>query len=120
MEDLERFARKQEDHRRGWQHYMTELQSSGAIGVCFTVPIACLHANSKTLCMQIWHEMYVVQPGAYETIYGSMPPHLLGAVPTHGVHATHNAAGPVRVEVVKVDSTLASSSRRMKASADYK
>ncbi|MDP9485985.1 MAG: DUF4188 domain-containing protein [Actinomycetota bacterium] len=54
FEDLERFARKPDDpHLPAWQRFNREAKSSGAVG--------------------IWHETYLVQPGAYEAIYSNMP-----------------------------------------------
>ncbi len=54
FEDLERFARNPDDpHMPAWQRFNREAKSSGAVG--------------------IWHETYLVQPGAYEAIYSNMP-----------------------------------------------
>jgi hypothetical protein len=125
LEHLERFARKQSDHRQSWSQFMRKLHMTGAVGVC--VPILLLRtvlasATASIYCVwrsQVWHEAYVVQPGSYDCVYSDMPPHLLGAVPTHGVHTTLKA-GPSPVEVVVAGDKLATSSSRMKASADYK
>ncbi len=54
FENLERFARNPDDpHLPAWQRFNREAKSSGAVG--------------------IWHETYLVQPGAYEAIYSNMP-----------------------------------------------
>ena len=54
FEDLEKFARDPEDpHMPAWQRFNREAKSSGAVG--------------------IWHETYLVEPGAYEAIYSNMP-----------------------------------------------
>jgi hypothetical protein len=54
FEDLERFARDPDDpHMPAWQKFNREARSSGAVG--------------------IWHETYLVEPGAYEAIYANMP-----------------------------------------------
>jgi hypothetical protein len=54
FEDLEGFARNPDDpHMPAWQRFNREARSSGAVG--------------------IWHETYLVEPGAYETIYANMP-----------------------------------------------
>ena len=54
FDDLERFARDPDDpHMPAWQRFNREARSSGAVG--------------------IWHETYLVEPGAYEAIYANMP-----------------------------------------------
>ncbi len=54
FEDLERFARDPDDpHMPAWQRFNREAKKSGAVG--------------------IWHETYLVEPGAYEAIYSNMP-----------------------------------------------
>ncbi len=54
FDDLEKFARDPEDpHMPAWQRFNREARSSGAVG--------------------IWHETYLVEPGAYEAIYANMP-----------------------------------------------
>ena len=54
FEDLERFARDPNaPHMPAWQRFNSEARSSGAVG--------------------IWHETYLVEPGAYEAIYANMP-----------------------------------------------
>ncbi len=53
-EDLEAYARgKGGDHINAWQRYISEKDD--AIG--------------------IWHEMYRVDPGNYEAVYGNSPPY---------------------------------------------
>ncbi len=55
FEDLERFAKDPNDpHLPAWQRFNREARSSGSVG--------------------IWHETYLVGPGAYEAIYANMPP----------------------------------------------
>ena len=54
FDDLEKFARDPEDpHLPAWQRFNREARSSGAVG--------------------IFHETYLVEPGAYEAIYANMP-----------------------------------------------
>ena len=54
FEDLERFAMDPDDpHKPAWQRFNREARRSGAVG--------------------IWHETYLVEPGAYEAIYANMP-----------------------------------------------
>jgi hypothetical protein len=54
FEDLERFARNPDDpHMPAWQRFNREAKKSEAVG--------------------IWHETYLVEPGAYEAIYSNMP-----------------------------------------------
>jgi len=54
FEDLERFARDPDDpHMPAWQRFNREARSSRAVG--------------------IWHETYLVEPGAFEAIYANMP-----------------------------------------------
>ena len=60
---LEAYARAAErQHLPSWQWFNKQLGSNGDIG--------------------IWHETYLVEPGAYETVYNNMPPHGLGAAGT--------------------------------------
>lgn len=55
FEDLERFAKDPNDpHLPAWQRFNREAKRSGSVGV--------------------WHETYLVGPGAYEAIYSNMPP----------------------------------------------
>lgn len=55
FEDLERFAKDPNDpHLPAWQRFNREARRSGSAGV--------------------WHETYLVGPGAYEAIYVNMPP----------------------------------------------
>jgi hypothetical protein len=55
FEDLERFAKDPNDpHLPAWQRFNREAKQSGGVG--------------------IWHETYLVGPGAYEAIYSNMPP----------------------------------------------
>jgi Monooxygenase af470-like len=64
FEDLERFARSQTDlHVPVWRRYNQMVGSDGSFG--------------------IWHESYLVQPGAYEAIYDNMPAFGLGTVMNH-------------------------------------
>ncbi|CAA9466527.1 MAG: hypothetical protein AVDCRST_MAG02-3167 [uncultured Rubrobacteraceae bacterium] len=54
FDDLEKFARDPDDpHMPAWQRFNREARSSGAVG--------------------IFHETYLVEPGAYEAIYANMP-----------------------------------------------
>jgi hypothetical protein len=57
---LEAYARSADHaHLPAWQWFNGQLGSNGDIG--------------------IWHETYLIQPGAYESVYNNMPPHGLGA-----------------------------------------
>lgn len=54
FEDLERFARDSDaPHFPAWQRFNRLVAKSGSVG--------------------IWHEMYTVEPGKFETIYNNMP-----------------------------------------------
>ena len=60
FEHLEAYARAPDRaHLPAWQWFNTQLGSNGDIG--------------------IWHETYLIQPGAYESVYNNMPPYGLGA-----------------------------------------
>jgi hypothetical protein len=64
FEDLERFARSQEDpHRSAWRRFNRTVGGSGDVG--------------------IWHETFQVAPGGYECIYVDMPRYGLAAATTH-------------------------------------
>ncbi|MBF2085916.1 DUF4188 domain-containing protein [Thermoleptolyngbya sp. C42_A2020_037] len=64
FEDLERFARSpSEPHLPAWQAFNKAVGSDGSVG--------------------IWHETYLIQPGQYEAIYGSMPVFGLAAATEH-------------------------------------
>lgn len=55
FEDLERFAKDPDDpHLPAWQRFNRETKKSASVG--------------------IFHETYLVGPGAYEAIYANMPP----------------------------------------------
>jgi hypothetical protein len=61
FEALEAYARSTDSkHLPAWQAFNRAVGSNGDVG--------------------IWHETYVVKPGAYENIYNNMPPYGLGAV----------------------------------------
>jgi len=61
FEHLEAYARAQDKaHLPAWAKFNRAVGDGGAVG--------------------IWHETYIVPDGAYETIYGNMPPLGLGAV----------------------------------------
>jgi hypothetical protein len=63
FEALEAYARARDhEHQPAWAWFNRALGSNGDIG--------------------IWHETYLVQPGAYETVYNNMPPFGLGAAGT--------------------------------------
>ena len=63
FEALEAYARERSlSHQPTWVWFNKRFGSNGDIG--------------------IWHETYLIQPGAYETIYNNMPPHGLGAAGT--------------------------------------
>lgn len=54
FEDLERFARDREaPHLPAWRRFNRSVGSDGSVG--------------------IWHETFLVEPGAYEAIYANMP-----------------------------------------------
>lgn len=58
---LEAYARNVDArHLPAWQAFSRAVASNGDVG--------------------IWHETYVIKPGAYENIYNNMPPYGLGAV----------------------------------------
>ena len=61
LDDLHRFAHnKERQHVPAWRRWIKEWGPSGAVG--------------------IWHETYIVSPGAYESVYHHMPPFGLGRV----------------------------------------
>jgi hypothetical protein len=63
FEQLEAYARdKQRAHQPVWAWFNKRFGSNGDIG--------------------IWHETYLIQPGAYESVYNNMPPYGLGAAGT--------------------------------------
>ncbi|HKT53019.1 MAG TPA: DUF4188 domain-containing protein [Caulobacteraceae bacterium] len=63
FEHLEAYARSADHaHLPVWRWFNSQLGSNGDIG--------------------IWHETYLIQPGAYESIYNNMPPFGLGAAGT--------------------------------------
>ncbi len=54
FEDLENFARNQDDpHLEPWRRYNKAIGKDGTVGV--------------------YHETYIVQPGQYEAVYANMP-----------------------------------------------
>ncbi len=60
LEHLQRYARARDrEHMKGWRAWIKKW-STGAMG--------------------IWHETYVVEPGASESLYHHMPPFGLGKV----------------------------------------
>lgn len=68
-EDLERFARQDPRlHPEAWRRFFRQSFKGGAVG--------------------IWHETYRVEAGAFESVYGNMPPYGLArateAVPVRG------------------------------------
>ena len=76
FEALEHFARSKDDpHAAAWQRFMRNVGGGGTVG--------------------IFHETYVLQPGAAEAIYGNMPVFGLAAatnhVPATGTRATARA-----------------------------
>ena len=55
FEDLENFAKNPDDpHLPAWQRFNKGARRNGSAG--------------------IWHETYLVGPGAYEAVYANMPP----------------------------------------------
>jgi hypothetical protein len=59
FEHLEDYARAKGGlHVGAWQHFAKAIGDDGSVG--------------------IWHETYPVGPGAYECVYGNMPPFGLG------------------------------------------
>jgi len=63
FEALEAYARAQDAaHLPAWQAFNKAVGSNGDVG--------------------IWHETYVIKPGAYETVYNNMPVFGLGAAGT--------------------------------------
>jgi hypothetical protein len=81
FEQLEAFAGDQDDpHLAAWRNYWRRVGRSGRTG--------------------IWHETYLVRDGAYEAVYGNMPPHGLGKagrlVPaSESSRARHRLRAPV-------------------------
>jgi hypothetical protein len=74
FEDLERFARSPSDpHLEAWKRFNRSVGSDGSVG--------------------IWHETYLVQPGAFEALYGNMPRFGLGQAAGHAPETarTHSA-----------------------------
>lgn len=64
LNDLEQFARNPSDpHKAAWQRFNRAIGSDGSVGV--------------------WHETYLVQPGAHESIYVNMPVFGLAAATQH-------------------------------------
>jgi hypothetical protein len=60
FEHLEAYARSPDHaHQPVWRWFNSKLGSNGDVG--------------------IWHETYLIQPGAYESVYNNMPPFGLGA-----------------------------------------
>ncbi len=54
FEDLEKFARNPDDpHLPAWQRFNRSVGSDGTVG--------------------IFHETFIVEPGAYEAVYSNMP-----------------------------------------------
>jgi hypothetical protein len=53
LEDVQAFSRDPELHLQAWTWFNRVLRETGEVGM--------------------WHEMYMVQPGEYEVIYGNMP-----------------------------------------------
>ena len=54
FDDLERFAKNPSDpHLKSWGRFMKDIGDDGSVG--------------------IWHETYLVEQGAFESIYGNMP-----------------------------------------------
>jgi hypothetical protein len=81
FEQLEAFAGDKDDpHLAAWRNYWRRVGRSGRTG--------------------IWHETYLVRDGAYEAVYGNMPPHGLGKagrlVPaSESSRARHRLRAPV-------------------------
>jgi hypothetical protein len=75
FDDLERYARSEEHgHWPAWRAFNRRMKgAAGAVGV--------------------WHETYLVQAGAYETLYLDMPPFGFGkATAVRTASGTHGAA----------------------------
>ncbi len=61
LEDLQAYARdKERAHVPAWRRWVKRWGLGGAVG--------------------IWHETYVIEPGAHESVYVHMPPFGLGKV----------------------------------------
>jgi Domain of unknown function (DUF4188) len=72
FDDLERFARSREEpHAGAWQRFIRDVGDDGTVGV--------------------YHETYLIQPGAAEAIYDNMPRFGLAAATRH-VPATGSRA----------------------------
>jgi hypothetical protein len=85
FEQLEAYARAPDlAHLPVWQWFNTKLGSNGDIG--------------------IWHETYLIQPGAYETVYNNMPRFGLGAAGTlvDAVGARQSAHQRIKAAAEKV------------------
>lgn len=63
FDHLDAYAKARDaEHLPAWQAFNKAIASNGDVG--------------------IWHETYVVKPGAYETVYNNMPPRGLGVAGT--------------------------------------
>ena len=74
LEHLLAYARARDSvHLPAWRTYNERLRKSGVIGV--------------------WHETYVIKPGAYENVYVQMPPFGLARIAEkHGRYAPLNGS----------------------------
>ena len=69
LDHLLAYARARDsEHLPGWRNYNERVRQSGVVGV--------------------WHETYVIKPGAYENVYVQMPPFGLARIAQkHGKYA---------------------------------
>lgn len=69
LDHLLAYARARDsEHLPGWRNYNERVRKSGVVGV--------------------WHETYVIKPGAYENVYVQMPPFGLARIAQkHGKYA---------------------------------
>lgn len=89
VEDLERYATDaSRTHRPAWAAFNKAVASTGEVG--------------------IWHEMYRIRPGDFETIYSNMPPFGLGratrSVPAIG--GRDRAKGRMAASVIQATDQL--------------
>jgi hypothetical protein len=78
FEALEQFARNRDDpHAAAWQRFMKNVGGDGTVG--------------------IFHETYVIQPGAAEAIYGNMPVFGLAAATQHVPATGYRSAARARL-----------------------
>lgn len=87
FEDLERFARDPSDpHHGAWKRFNQSVGADGSVGV--------------------WHEMYVIDRGNFETGYGNMPRFGLAAAMEHVEAIGQRETARKRLETNKTNETV--------------